>query len=367
MASVETTLWMPERQILTMPTAFTTATALTATGHKFAFVGRVWNKDRTAKNITKVGFRFGVITKAGGSGLTVSLQDVDVSTNGPPLQPDGTQDQTVAIANGNAAFASNTWLQTGALSATRTVNHGDPLAVVIEYDGSGRLGSDSIIIVSMADPNADNNLDSGPVVNVASWALITSMGLNGVILEFDDGTFGTLASGFPASAIGSDAFNNASNPEIIGLEFQVPFACKCDGAWLGMQAAAGASFDVQLYDGNTLMTSSSVSAKNQRIAATGFYYETNWAEQTLVANHTYRIGLKPTSTNNVTLYNWSVANANHLQALTGGTAWQYNTCHSGTWGSPTATKRPMAGLRLSAVDDGTGSGGGSSGGVVFGS
>ena len=358
MTMVQSTLWMPERQTITMPLALTSITALTATGHKYAFVGRVWNKDRAAKNITKLGFRFGAITKSGGSGLTVSLQHVDVATNGPPFQPDGTQLQTVAIANGNTNFATGTWIETAALGSVQAVNHGDLLCVVIEYDGSGHLGSDSVVITSISDGNINFNLDSGAMLYISSWAPNTVASNNGVILEFDDGTFGTLSVGYPATAASSDAFNNGSNPEIIGLEFQVPFACKCDGAWLGMQAAAGASFDVQLYDGNTLMTSSSVSAKNQRAAATAYYYETIFAEQILVANHTYRIGLRPTTTNNVTLYNFSVSNANHLQAWPGGTSWMYNTFHTSAWGTPTATKRPLIGLRLSAVDDGTGSGGG---------
>lgn len=354
MTQVRTTLWLPERQTLTQPFGINMLTAMTATGHKSAFVGRVWNKDRSAKNIQTVGFRFGAITKVGGSGLTLSLQDVSGAA-GPPYQPDGTQDQTFAIANGNAGFASGVWFQSGNLSANRSVNFGDLLAVVIEYDGSGRLGSDSVVVASINDAVIGNFLESGPLAFQAAWAV--SGASNNVILGFDDGTFGTLAMGFPFSAVSSDAFNNGSNPEIIGLEFQLPFACKCDGAWAGITAAAGASFQLQLYQGNTLLTNSATSAFDQRVAATALLHETNFTEQTLAANTTYRLGLAPQSTNNVTLQNWSVASANHLQAHPGGTAFQYNTCHSGTWGTPTATKRPNMGLRLSSVDDGTGTGG----------
>jgi len=117
-----------------------------ATGEMAAFCGRVWFSARSGtKNLSRVGFRFGAVTKSGGSGLTVSLQDVTLSA-GPPMQPDGTQDQTVAIANGNASFASNTWIRTGTFSASRTVTYGDLLAVNVEYDGGGRTNPDSVIV-----------------------------------------------------------------------------------------------------------------------------------------------------------------------------------------------------------------------------
>ncbi len=357
MTMTQTALWLPERLLFSAPLSFAAPTPLTASGHLFAFVGRVWTKDRSSKNIQSVGFRFGSVTKAGGSGLTVSLQHVS-ATAGPPFQPDGTVLQSVAIANGNAGFAGGTWINTGNLGSVQAVNHGDMLAVVIGYDGGGRLGADSVAIAPITELGAGLYLESGPVLNTSSWAIIAGATTNNVILGFDDGTFGTLSTGLPVSALSGDTFNNASNPEVIGLEFQLPFACRCDGAWANVTAAAGAAFGLVLYDGNSVLATASVTAQDQRVAATAFLHETTFPEQSLVANHTYRLGLVPTTANNVTLPNWSVNAANHLQAVPGGTAFMYNTAHSGTWGSPTATKRPLMGLRLSAVDDGTGSGAG---------
>jgi hypothetical protein len=134
----------PVQNMGTAP-GFANSLLIDATGEKIAFIGRFWNKDRATKNITKVGFCFGAVTKAGGSGLTVSLQNVNLGA-GPPFRPDEIQDQTVAIANGDAAFATNTWYQTAALSTNRTVAFGELLAVVIEYNGAGRLGSDSVVV-----------------------------------------------------------------------------------------------------------------------------------------------------------------------------------------------------------------------------
>src|SRR5688572_26574526 len=123
-------LWIPDNRLISMAPNLSNNSPIDATGEQFAISGPVWFKEGTGtKDITRVGFSFGTITKAGGSGLTVSLQNVS-AVAGPPLQPDGTQDQTVAIANGNAAFASNTWIRTDALSANRTVSFGENLSVV---------------------------------------------------------------------------------------------------------------------------------------------------------------------------------------------------------------------------------------------
>src|SRR5262245_9299830 len=126
-------LWIPSPSL---PYSFAAAPALStlllidATGEEAAFCGRVFFPVRSGtKDVRKVGFRFGAVTKAGGSALTVSLQDVNLGT-GPTMQPDETQDQTVAVANADAGFTSNAWYQTGALSADRTVALGELLAVV---------------------------------------------------------------------------------------------------------------------------------------------------------------------------------------------------------------------------------------------
>lgn len=352
MAFVEVTgLWLPER-LPNVATAFTTVQALAATGDKVAYCGRVWTPNRGSKNITTLGFRFGAVTKAGNSGLTVSLQDVDLA-NGPPIRPDGTQDQTVAVAA--AAVTANTWINTGALNATRTVAHGDKLAVVVEFDGGGRLGADSFVIQGLTAAAAFNWLDTAAVgFTGATWTAVSGIYAS-VLLGYDDGTFGTLDDQVFASAAASDAFNNTS---IIGVQFQVPFACKVDGAFAVMQAAANADYNLVLYSvsGSTLtaLATSTFDANAQRAAATVACNETIFAEQTLTAGTTYFLGLVPQTANNVTLYNISVNSASHMGALWGGTTWQYNTASGTTLGAATATKRPMMGLRISAVDDGTG-------------
>lgn len=338
---------------ITPVATFNASLLIDATGEKAAMIGRVWNKDRTSKAITKVGFRFGVIVKAGGSGLTVSLQNVDLA-NGPPFQPDGTQDQTVAIANGDAGFASNVWMQTAALSANRTVSFGELLAVVIEYDGNGRLGADSVqISTHNAVGNTHNGLVSGGVLNTAgAWALQAL--ISNVILEFSDGTFGTLDYSVPASALATPAFNTGTNPDERALEFSLSFPCKVDGFWLFAQVASGADLDVVLYDGTTPMDTVSFDSNAFGQVTVGrVVWGTFASEQTLAPNHVYRLAVKPTTANSVTLYEFDVSSANHFQAHPGGTSFVHNTRNdAGAWGTATTTKRPFMGLRVSALEYG---------------
>lgn len=332
-----------------------------ATGEKNAFCGRVWNKDGTTKSITKVGFRFGSVTKAGGSALTVSLQDVSL-TAGPVMQPDETQDQTVAIANADAGFTSNAWYQTNALSANRSVTFGELLAVVIEYDGGGRLGADTVAITGITNVAGTERLHQCVFATKTggTWA---SAHQPNVILEFTDGTFGTLRGALPASAYATLTYKqDTATEDEYALSFRVPFACKVDGAFALMSAAAATSnFDVVLYDGTTAMTGGTVSVDANSMQSGAGVLEVPFTEPiTLAINTTYRLAIKPTqTTSNVSIYYRDVANANHLQAFPGGVNWVLDSrVDLGAWIGAVSTRQPMMGIHISALDDGAGAAGG---------
>jgi hypothetical protein len=324
-----------------------------ATGEMVAIIGSViWNDADTSKSITKVGFRFGTVVKAGGSGLTLSLQDVNL-TSTPPLQPDEVQDQTYAITNGNASFASNTYLHSGALSANRTVNYGSLLAVVIEFDGGGRLGSDSFIISGQTNVD-NNNAHRFGVALKASGAWGTSTCYPNVVLEFTDGTFGTLGGCWPFQTITSLALKSDSTPDEWAQLIKFPYTCKVRGCWLPFGVAAATSdFDIVLYDsdGNSILTSRSIDA-NALVGASSVRYEPVWfpVEVTLLANTTYYLAVKPTqATSTVTVYACDVSAAGHLQAHYGGTDWcAASRSDGGVW-TPSTSRRIFAGVQVSSI------------------
>lgn len=328
--------------------------AIAATGDKFAWIGRFWHKARAAKSVRRVGFRFSTVTKAGGSAMTLSLQDVDLAA-GPPWRPDGTQDQTVAIANADASFVTNAWYRSGALSADRSVAPGDWLAVVLEYDGSGRLGSDTVSVSGLSVGSIQHNTGVSRQVS-GTWAVQAY--LANVVLECDDGTFGTLMGAVPCSAVSSTAYNTGSAADELAMEFQVPVEVKCDGFVCGIEPGASADFDVVLYDsgGSAVAT---VGHDANAVRATGahcFVFVPLASELTLAANSTYRLSVKPTTANSVRVHYYDVSDAAHFQAF-GGEAFKFaSRADGGAWAT-TATRRPWFALSISAVHDGSGGSG----------
>lgn len=327
-----------------------------ASTEKAAFTGRVWFPGRTGtKDIRRVGFRFGTVTKAGGSALTVSLQDVALAA-GPPTQPDETQDQTVAIANGDAAFASNTWYRTGTFSADRTVTYGDRLAVVIEYDGGGRLGADAVNIAVIPWQPVPG-VATPALKSAGTWAQSGNDAGN-LLLEFSDGSFGRLDVGLPIKTFNSHAFNSGSTPDEHALAFTVPVKCKVDALRAVVRSnAATDNFDLVLYSGTTVLQTASVDSNEYRQTSVQLV-TLPIPETELVTGTTYYLSVKPTTTNSPTAYSLDVDDANHLTTYPGGTGWTYSTrTDGGAWAAVTTTRQFLAGVRVSSLDDGAGAGG----------
>lgn len=333
-----------------------------ASAEKYAYVGRVWFPTRTGtKDIRRVGFRFGTVVKAGGSALTVSLQDPS-TTAGPPGRPDETQDQTVAIANANAAFASNSWIRTDAFSADRTVTFGDDLAVVVEYNGAGRLGSDSVRLTSFSTSQVQRLL-SNPVLKTGGNWNVTNVAAPNLVLEMSDGTFGTLEGGLPIKAINTHSFHSGSAADEYAMPFSFPFPCKIDGMrFVVATDVAGCNFDAILYEGTTVRRTVSIDG-NRASATIGTIFEVPFEEYTLDANSTYYVAVKPTTGNPLSVYSVDVDDANHLTTYPGGTTWTYtNRVDAGSWAAVTSTRQLIADVRVSSVQDGVGGAGG--GGII---
>jgi hypothetical protein len=322
---------------------------INATGGEYAIVGRVWNKDHATKSIERVQFCFGnAVVKTGGSDLILSLQDVSL-TAGPPYQPDGTRDQTVAIANADAGFAANAWYRTGVLSANRSVAYGERLAVVIGFGGAGRLGSDTVnFTVRNSLSSRLPGLDAGSALKTGgTWAAVGGVPL--LLLEFSDGTFGTLDGAIATSGGDTTVLNTGSSPDEAGNTFTVPFPCKVDALWAGVQVASGADFDLVLYNGTTQLASGSIDANAIEALTASRLAQVPIAETVLLPGNTYYVAVKPTTANNVTLYGLDVVDVAHFDAWPNGRDWikAYRT-DAGAW-TASDTHREWAGVRISAI------------------
>jgi hypothetical protein len=341
----------------TVTPAFTAVGPIDATGEKIAFSGRVWFPARTStKAIRRVCLRWGTVTKSGGSALTISLQDVSL-TAGPPMQPDETQDQTVAVANADAGFASNTWYRSGTLSADRTVTFGDLLSVVVEYDGSGRSAPDS---VNLSCPNwpPPNRHGAVAALKTASWAATNT--IPNVILEMSDGTFGTLLGSFPCSEINMHTIAvNTGTADEYALAFTPATPFGVDGMWAVMTPGTGAAdFEAILYQGTSALATVAQDGNLSEFNAARLT-EVPFASQDLAAGTLYYASIRPTTTTSINVFSFDVADANHLTCHDEGTAWNFATrLDQGSWAAATTTRRLMAGVRASSLDDGAGGGGG---------
>lgn len=335
-----------------------------ATGEKCAFIGPVWFEDNvSSKTIDAIGFRFGAVTKAGGSVVRASLQDMD---NTALFRPDGTQDQFRDIAA--ASITANTWLETGLITSDgtdtgtkRTVSRGDKLCIVFEFDSGGRLGADSFEFACI-NPGTSNffildNSPQGVATNTGSWG--TSGRMPNVVLKFSDGTYGTLGTTLPWSAVGTLTYNNGSTPDEQGLEFTVEAKCKIDALIVGsMNASLSSSdFDVVLYDGTTALETISHDATHFSNAyGASFNFLPTLRE--LTTGTTYRLVVKPTTANSVILQYLDVNSASHRKMYPFGTSGSFCSRTDAGAFSQTTTRIPLGfGIRVVAIDDGAGGGG----------
>lgn len=320
-----------------------------ATGEKLAICGRFWHPDGPGSyDITRVHFRWGfTFVKTGGSAFTLSLQDVDL-TAGAPMRPDGTQDETVAVPN--SAVTANTWYRTNALSADRTVAFGDLLSAVLEFDGSGRLGSDTYRLSCVAG-YADNTC-ACLLYNGTSWVLQGNAHPN-ILFECTDGTFGTFFSHYghiPTKGLNLVQYHSGSTPDEYALAFTPDYTMTIEGVNGLISNSAAAPFDIIIYEAGTAIYTHSVDPETLRLndnLAGSFIFADN---VTLQAGVQYYIAQKSTSTSlvrwcNADLYSAEVMRVCKWPTSTG----QVTRTDGGSWSAIDHTKLPMVALMVCDV------------------
>lgn len=328
------------------------------TSAKMAFCGRVWNKDHATKNIQKIGFRFNALTKANGFTVQVSVQGVSTA-NGPPIQPDGTilasTNAKITFADTDSGVTASGWFDTANLTSAPSVTYGQMIAVVWEWITPGT--GNSVALAGIIGSQSEHQAQMVSTTDGTTWT--SNVAIPNVVLEFDDGTFGTLDGGVVFSAIDSTAYQSGTNPNEHGLVFQLPFPAKIDGCWLALQLGNAASTaTVELTDSSgSVINSCSVTFDGHQVVSTGFRpIFVPLPETSLTANTDYYLGVLATAAQNVSFPDFSVNAANHLQATEGGANFRYSSRNGDSWAAVTTTRRPFGGIRLSALDDAAGGG-----------
>jgi hypothetical protein len=190
--------------------------------------------------------------------------------------------------------------------------------------------------------------------------------LPNVILECDDGTLATIEHTLPASAVTTRAFNTGSTPDEYGNIINLTFDCKTNGLWASLAPGTGDT-ELNLYSsalGTPVEEQQYTVDTNQTYAVGGRSILVPIAEETLAAGSAYAVTVRPTTANNASAYEITVANAAHLAFWPGGTN-VYKCTRSNDTGTFTTdtSSRMLMGFQVNQIDDGTGPG--STGGGSF--
>lgn len=348
-----------------------TATALNAAGEMVAMIGNVYIEGRvSSKTIDTSGssaiqFRTAGVTLSNGTtALSVGIQDVS-AVLGQPGQPDGTFDVSTVITNA-AAPTANAWNTFAMTGGTKTLTHGQLIAVV--WDMTARGGADSVSITPGANGTSPGLSYYVTNIDGAGWTIGTA--LANCVITFSDGTLGYLDFAMPISAALNEQFRDIDNPDERALVFQVPWNCKVDALWanVGGQSST-ASFNLTLYS-DPLGTPASMVSSAVNVQQLGASVSTAKVtvfnlstEQVLARNTNYAVAIRATGATSTRIVGATLGDSSHRTFYPGGTTLTKGTRDGGSGAfAQTSTILYQFGVRISQFDDGTGSG---SAGVMY--
>lgn len=331
-------------------TATPTAVVLDAAAERLTMVGRFCHESGGGRVVDGVEFLFGTVTKTNGSTFQVSLQHVD-PVSGPVVREDGTPDQTLTIPNAAAGFVTNAWYGgdfDGA--ATRTLAIGELVAVVFQF--AAFVAGDSAALRGagvLANGVIDNQ--NCVVANVTGTYAVQSL-LANVIFRCTDGTFGTLEEALPFKALNAHVVNVGTvGADEYALGVHLPFPFESDMLWVEALLPSTADSEALVYSGGTAMTTVVLDPNTLRLSS-ATHLRVPYAPVVHAAGALYRLALRPTSVNSLTLYSLDVNEAGHLSCLPGGTAFHtWTRVDQGATWTPLVTNRLLAGIRLAAFND----------------
>lgn len=357
---------------------FAAGGTLDATGEKAAAIGRVYWQGRAAsKTIDTTGSSYiGILT--GGTAVwddaasTIEIGIQGVNTSGPVAQPDGSFSVKAAYTGATNTTPpltdTNSFCKAVPTTGTVTLAHGDLISVVVDVTNRG--GSDALSIAAM------QLLGNAffPVTNAfasAAWGATGVGNTPQVVFCASDGTLGFLDGAYPVGLHNDTSWTDATNPDERGLIFQVPFDCKVDALYLMMRSTdATSDFALSLYSTPeatpAIMNAgaATIAVDAAQAGATGAVNTGIWnlaSEVSLTKNTDYCVAVKATN-GTVRLGHVTLGDAAHRALWPAGTTVRSVNRNNGAgdFANSSTTLLYNVGVRISAVDDGagTGSGGG---------
>jgi hypothetical protein len=208
-----------------------TYNAMDANGESVAGIGQIFLEGgaaggtKTISNVGKIYWKTAGSTFANaGTNVRVGLQDVSTTTG----LEDGTFDVYQDLVGGTDTIAANSVIITTMDTGTKTITHGDVVAVCVEMTTRG--GVDTINVIRESNPVG---IGSGLPYATGDTGTLSKTGNNIPIflIEFDDGTLGWfnpghyLVGNLYATSQSTIDFSNGSTPDEYAAVFKVPFKC----------------------------------------------------------------------------------------------------------------------------------------------
>lgn len=305
--------------------------------------------------------------------IRVSFRDLVNSTG----EPSGVTDQYRDILG--SALSANTWISPGLMTSDgtdggvkRVVTRGDLLVIVIEYQSF--TGGDDLDIQELSGrgtSGAGGSCEGFPYnlfQSAGSWDRDpAAIGPPLFALKYSDGTYGRpIAPGLiGASTVSvSPAFNSGSTPDERGNIFTILFPIRVTGAWVSVDPAVAASdFQVVLVDTNGTTELEAVAVDGAQPTGAAEPRFIPFAAVHELAIGTYRLTIRPTTVNNVSVKNVTVSATAILESVFNLSFYGTSRTGAGAW-TEEDTRFYLLGLVVDGLEEGASAAGAPASGIL---
>lgn len=318
-----------------------------AAGEAWAFAFQV---PKTG-NIDRVLFRTGTVTTAANMAVTLET----IGTDGLPS------------GSNYGGSAGVTWSPVDSDdNVTVELTLGTPAAatigdiVVLRGEWSGSAGN---LQIGYLTGSAGSGRGWPKVLpDTGSGFTLSTDGIPKVCLRYDDGTYCVPLGCVPPGGTGSINIASGSTPQEVGIWLNLPVAATIIGVKsVGRTFGTTQTNTLSLYTtpGGTPASQRSVAPNHNQLSLTNDWNCLFFNGYDISASTDYVLGFLQSSTNNLTLYYYDVANANYWGGFAGGSYFTWASRNSGGGAFTQTTTRKLVGsVAISKIHDGAGGGGG---------
>lgn len=260
-----------------------------------------------------------------GTTVIVGVAPVDAATGPPPRAANTTDvinfDVSCTLTGGSGGIANGGWNTSVPTVGTKTMAHGDLIAVCIQMTAHG--GADTMQVGILNNPGGAAG-QRPSVTSFLSAAYATAGGLPNFVIAASDGKLGFIFGCSVINIISGTAFNSGSSPNERGNLMIMPFGGKIHGIIYSCTIAGATSdFDLVLYSDplGTPVAQKTVSIDANTVPSTANIFGAMLfsSPYTFIAGQTIAAIYKPTTANNITPAFVTLNNASHMKAFSLGT------------------------------------------------